>query len=946
MKRFYFIAAILFISSTLVFPQKNIKSDFNGDINPVKVRVEKGKTLFDVVNPGTFLRNTVTDVNPGIDPEGDYITGEAFSTDGNKLFVVNGQTNNISVFNFETMQVEHLIDGMEGYLAGIGVTDNYIVVGSLSGNIYIIDLSNYSVVKEFSFDDGSQPVVVKISPDGNYAYVAADVTDKLFKIDLQTLELVNTFPDFPVQLMSYTYTVTGGRISFEFSSFSITHDGNYLVYGNYDDSVFYMNTVTGNIDHSFDITSCLTVGLSGDGAKTVALSYNYNTQELKIYRIDNNTFQIDGEVDMPGYQLMTQGVAVNEDGTKAYIGIDNNRSALVRFETSDFSVYGTNYTPFWLGTSPDHHYAVHGQYRFSIFDFQSESFVGNSWGHSQSLGAVSPVGFKVAGCSPVRYEGIYFYDCTDPSDINYKGKNLTGYPPEGDTPYRIAISPDGTKAVSVNNISNNISIIDMQSYSVDTILDMGEDSWDVAISPDSHWAVVGGYDSNTIKIIDLTTNTLVKEVTTAQRPMMVQISPDNQYAYIGNLKSNSVSIVKLDGENSFLVKTIQVGVIGISFYAKGVKSGVKISPTGQYLLVAASFNDKVQVIDTQLKEVVANLPVGTFPLQIAFNTTGDTAVVTNLNSDNFSVIHVAGYSSEVLGTYPCYGETPLRVAYNPVTRKFGITLADSKKVINIDSQNGNITSVDNYASYGYPVQIRYDDLGKPVVLVLNNDNNYLIKDLDEVVEMPASPTFFDFCNATNTAVVSMPGPDHITVVEFDVNTQPPIADFTADVTNIHIGDMVHFTDISENEPTAWEWIFEGGIPATSNEQNPVVKYDSTGSFDVTLTASNQFGSDTKTVENYIVVDTILSVNDIAGDSFVLKAYPNPVKDFLNIGLNESNGKTDKVSVSVFDFSGKLLMSRKINKNNTRIDLRFLKKGGYLLKVSGKNNSKVFKLIKN
>ena len=946
MKHFYFLAAFLLFSSSLVFSQKNILSNVNGDINPVKIRVEKGKTLFDVVDSDNILRNTITDVNPGVDPEGDYITGSVFSTDGSKLFVVNGQTNNISVLGFETMQVEHLIDGMEGFLFGIGITDDYAIVGSISGNIYIIDLSNYSIIKEFTLDDGSQPVVVKISPDGNYAYVAADVTDKLLKIDLQTLEIVNTFPDFPVQLLSYSYMATGGRVSFEFSSFSITDDGNYIVYGNYEDTVFYLNTVTGNIDHSFDISDCITVGLSGDGSKTVALSYSYSTGELKIYRIDNNSFQIDGEVDVPGYQLMTQGVAVNSTGTKAYIGINDNRSALVRFESSDFVTYGTNYTPFWLGTSPDHNYAVHGQNRFSIFDFQSESFIGNSWGNSQSFGAVSPVGFKVAGYSPIRYEGIYFYDCTDPSSINYKGKSLTGYPLEGDTPYRIAISPDGTKAVSVNNISNNISIIDMQSYSVDTILEMGEYCWDVAISPDSHWAVAGGYDNNTIKIIDLTTNTFVKEVTTAQRPMMIQISPDNQYAYIGNLKSNSVSIIKLDGENSFLVKTIPVGVIGISFYAKGVKSGVKISPTGQYLLVAASFNDKVQVIDTQLKEVVANLPVGSFPLQIAFNATGDTAVVTNLYSNNFSVIHVAGYSSEVLGTYPCNGETPLRLAYNPVTRKFGITLADSKKVINVDSQNGNITSVDNYSAYGSPVQIRYDDQGKPLVLVFNNENNYLIKDLDEVVEMPAPPTFFDFCNATNTAAVSIPGPDHITVVEFDVNAQPPVADFTADITNIHMGDLVHFTDISENEPTAWEWIFEGGTPATSNEQNPVVKYDSTGSFSVTLTASNQFGSDTKTVENYIVVDTILSVNDIAGVSFLIKAYPNPVDDFLQIEIDAKTKSANDVVISVFDFSGKLMMSKKVDKNNTLIDLRFLKKGGYLLRVRRGNFSNVYKLFKN
>ncbi len=90
-------------------------------------------------------------------------------------------------------------------------------------------------------------------------------------------------------------------------------------------------------------------------------------------------------------------VAVNYDGTKAFIGIGNNSSAIVRFETSDFVTFSQTYTPFWMTTSSDHQYAVSGQYRFSIMDFETESMVDQLQGYTQDFGCISPVENKVIG---------------------------------------------------------------------------------------------------------------------------------------------------------------------------------------------------------------------------------------------------------------------------------------------------------------------------------------------------------------------------------------------------------------------------------------------------------------------------------------------------------------------------------------------------------------------
>ncbi|MFN8699792.1 MAG: VPS10 domain-containing protein [Flavobacteriales bacterium] len=76
-----------------------------------------------------------------------------------------------------------------------------------------------------------------------------------------------------------------------------------------------------------------------------------------------------------------------------------------------------------------------------------------------------------------------------------------------------------------------------------------------------------------------------------------------------------------------------------------------------------------------------------------------------------------------------------------------------------------------------------------------------------------------------------------------------MADFQAgDSTFYCAGDAVAFADHSVVPAGAtYEWEFPGGTPSFSNDQHPVVVYDSEGTFDVTLTVTfgNQSASSTK-----------------------------------------------------------------------------------------------------
>jgi PKD repeat protein len=73
------------------------------------------------------------------------------------------------------------------------------------------------------------------------------------------------------------------------------------------------------------------------------------------------------------------------------------------------------------------------------------------------------------------------------------------------------------------------------------------------------------------------------------------------------------------------------------------------------------------------------------------------------------------------------------------------------------------------------------------------------------------------------------------------------------VININEGESVHFKDLSTGNVTMWNWTFEGGEPASSTEQHPVVTYQRAGSYAVTLTVGDGTTTATKTRTAYVNV---------------------------------------------------------------------------------------------
>jgi PKD repeat protein len=83
--------------------------------------------------------------------------------------------------------------------------------------------------------------------------------------------------------------------------------------------------------------------------------------------------------------------------------------------------------------------------------------------------------------------------------------------------------------------------------------------------------------------------------------------------------------------------------------------------------------------------------------------------------------------------------------------------------------------------------------------------------------------------------------------------------FTANVTDAYVPMTVKFTDLTGNA-TSWQWDF-GDSTANSTLQNPTHTYTVPGTYTVTLTASNAYGSGTTMRYHYITVRNAVVVAD-------------------------------------------------------------------------------------
>ena len=160
----------------------------------------------------------------------------------------------------------------------------------------------------------------------------------------------------------------------------------------------------------------------------------------------------------------------------------------------------------------------------------------------------------------------------------------------------------------------------------------------------------------------------------------------------------------------------------------------------------------------------------------------------------------------------------------------------------------------------------------------------------------------------------------------------PIANFSETIA----GYTATFTNLSTSINNTLNYFWDFGDGNTSSIQNPSHTYTTSGTYTITLITSDCIFADTSVYTIQIGTNSMKETSDSEFD-----LYPNPTTKQINL-MVDSNllGSV----YTVYDNTGKLVLTGKVNTENTSVDLGNLSAGLYLFRM-GENFTQTIKVIK-
>ncbi|MHC4981438.1 MAG: beta-propeller fold lactonase family protein, partial [Planctomycetota bacterium] len=593
----------------------------------------------------------LTYVTTNSDPEGDMPREVAFTADGMAAVIANRDTDTVTFFDVTTRTITHTVE-VGDFPVDVAVTPDgrYAVVPNvLSHTVSVVDLATHTVAAHVPIT-GEQPFQVAVTSDSSFAVVAVinDAVSSAFSvIDLNTLTETSSIPTTGQGVIGFFFTPESGISGNIFSQFALSPDDTTLVLPDGGGSrVMLYDRQTGAELAALPVNASPTaVDISADATLAVV---SHQSSVRRITEIDLIS-QVVADVWTTTENLTQQVIRITPDKSHAIAAISNNvifvnLSTGVTTATLSTGVVGD------IEISFDGQYAFVSNFNARIIDLASQTIVRTIPFAPCAESATSPVEHCAVALNNRFREDIHLYFIDGPAGF-FEGMALSGEPPEGDATRSLAMSPDGTILVAGNNTSRNVSIINIASGSVRAYVDTGDRPLGLAVSPDGGTAVVCNGDEDTVSIIDLATDDNVADLPIFSRPVDVRISPDSTTAYVVSVSgTDRLYFINLDGPNSSVTGSIIIGQMGSIGYTYGVTSGMELSPDGSVLALCYSFDDELGLVDTATQSEIIRVPVGDFPIRVAFAPDGSLAYVANSFSDDLSKVRIAGSNSLVVAT--------------------------------------------------------------------------------------------------------------------------------------------------------------------------------------------------------------------------------------------------------------------------------------------------------
>lgn len=635
----------------------------------------------------------------GSDPEGDSPSGIAFAPDGSWFVVSHRDSQNLLVYDAATRSLlrEIPLSGSPAELA-LSSDGRWVVTPNLHEHTAsVVDMDAGLEVAVIPVGQG--PITARITPDGATALVGSLVGDDVSVIDLASGTEIRRIGGLNF----------GVVLSVNFEAFAVAFAcANPLELAGNTVAVFpdTFNDRVGFVDIA---TGAVTFAASDDAPRQAAVTADGTTAVVSHAFGDDNTISI---VDIAGESIARTidigttvwgPVSVDPAGSKAVVAVQN-AVRVVNLSTDTVSPNLDTASVNALRTTADGLHALCVGYRGSLISYASESIVRNLNNVvSTSVGGVSPADSRAVMLATTFGEDMVVVD-TDGASGGLEEVRPSGPPPEGDKPRTVAVTPDGSRVVTTNQFSRNVSVFDTATMSQLALVDVGLRPGQVRVTPDGTRAVVTNRDDPFLSVIDLNTFTR-SDVAISTRGDQLRLSPDGTYAYIAVVVSDGVWRVNLDTMSVEGAK-LPTGEMGGVGYTGNQFSGIALSEDGSTLVACNSFDDTITVIDAGAWSVVATVGVGDFPSAATFSPDGARIYVTNRNDDTVSVVTNAGSGSTRIGT--------ISVGDGPYT---GVVSDDSGTLYVMNTYEDTVSVVDT-ALFSEVDRIAVDET--PIGLVLGS----------------------------------------------------------------------------------------------------------------------------------------------------------------------------------------------------------------------------------
>jgi YVTN family beta-propeller protein len=734
---------------------------------------------------------TSTFLATAVPPEGDGPSELAFTPDGSKIVVAHRDSTNLVVFDAATRSVLQTIplSGSPNSLAiaADGVT---VVTANLFENTAsIVDLG--SGTETGVVPVGTQPGVARITPDGLIAIVENTVDSDLSVIDIATATELRRIPVAGI----YQLTSWGSwAVVYKFTDFEITPDSATVLFPDRENAqVRFCDIATGFVTSVATAASPCVVDLSPDGTVAV-VSHDYPDSRVTILDVPGQA--VTASYPTGGSATFIPPIAINPSKTKAVVVVQNAVRVMTLSSGATSSSISTG-TPNALGTTADGLYCVVGNYLGSIISYASESIVANTLNTTTPDAlAVSPADARAATAHALRKEMMEVMNVSG-SAGHLEGVVPTGPPPEGDKARNVAVSVDGTRAIVINNHSQNATVFDLGGGTIEATVDVGERPGGVAITPDGTKAVVANLDSSHASVIDLGTFG-VTNIPISTRGSAVAISPTGVHAYIPVVASGdgvwriNVNTLSVDGAK---LLTGNMGGIG---YVFDLASGMTLSPDGATLVTCGTYDDNLSIIDTAAWVERKRVAVGDFPVRAVFSPDGSLIYVTNKYSNTVSVVSNAGAASALVDTI-AVGDQPFQMAVKPAGTKLYVGNFADKTISVIDLPANLVTNtipLPPTGGAGEPVGLHVSADGGSLYVAANGADFHVIDTATETIvdtlNIGLAPAELVFHDASRRAFIPSPyGDDGLTIIA----VAPPVCrgDTNCDG-QVDFGDINSFVD--------------------------------------------------------------------------------------------------------------------------------------------------------